>query len=481
MKKKGFTLIELLAVIVILAIISLIATPLVLKIINNSKINASVESVKTYLSAVELSLSNDRLTNNNKKNLTGKYQIIDNGKKIKNMKNDHVIAVNYKGSGLESGYIEVKNGIVKKIKGAKIGNSYAVIVGDKIKLFDTLPESELIVGNTFNAVIKSLVSSETKKYGDYDNLVKSVRFLSYEKLPSEYSYDDLKKMDNIDVSQKKDNSIIAYHDGDGNVFIYSKNLIVFNSQSGGMFYRLQSVKNVTFDIIDTSNVTNLATMFENCNSLESVDFTSLDTSKVTSMFWMFYNCYSLTEIDLSNFDTSNVKNMERMFTNCRKLTELDVTNFDTSNVTTMAYMFNGCSGLTNIDVSNFDTKNVTTMWGMFHSCTNLKKIDVSNFETPKLNGVAAMFENCTNVEEIKLGKFYINGATSLAYMFSGCSNLKKLNLTTFDTTNVSNMNYMFNNCTNLTEITVSDKWVINDSTTTTNMFNKCGTDKVILN
>ena len=474
-------MVELLAVIAILAIIALIATPLVLKVVNNSKTNASEESVKTYLSAVELSLTNDRLTNNNKKNLTGKYQIIDNGKKIKNVKNENVIAVNYNGSGLESGFIDIKNGTVEKIKEAKIGASYAAIVDGNVKLFNTLPESEMITGNTFNAVIKSLVSGETKKYGDYDNLVKSVRFLSYGKLPSEYSYDDLKKMDNIEVSQKKDNSIIAYHDGVGNVFIYSKNLIVFNSQSGGMFYRMQSVKNVTFDIIDTSNVINLATMFENCNSLESVDLTSLDTSKVTSMFWMFYNCYSLTEIDLSNFDTSNVTNMERMFVNCKKLTEIDVTNFNTSNVTTMAYMFNGCSGLTDIDLSNFDTGNVTTMWGMFHSCTNLKKIDVSNFETPKLTGVAAMFESCTNVEEIKLGDFYINDTTSLAYMFSGCSKLEKINLTTFDTSDVTSMNYMFNGCKNLTEIVVSDKWVIGDTTTTANMFRNCGTDKVTLN
>ena len=49
--KKGFTLIELLAVIVILAIIALIATPIVLSIINDSKKTATIQSAEFYLDA----------------------------------------------------------------------------------------------------------------------------------------------------------------------------------------------------------------------------------------------------------------------------------------------------------------------------------------------------------------------------------------------------------------------------------------------
>ena len=49
--KKGFTLIELLAVIVILAIIATIATPIVLGIINDTKKSATVQSARFYLDA----------------------------------------------------------------------------------------------------------------------------------------------------------------------------------------------------------------------------------------------------------------------------------------------------------------------------------------------------------------------------------------------------------------------------------------------
>ena len=53
MKNKGFTLIELLAVIVILAIIALIATPVVLGIIEDSKKSANKVSAQYMVDAVE--------------------------------------------------------------------------------------------------------------------------------------------------------------------------------------------------------------------------------------------------------------------------------------------------------------------------------------------------------------------------------------------------------------------------------------------
>mgnify|MGYP003304070047 CR=1 FL=1 len=58
MKKKGFTLIELLAVIVVLAIIALIATPIVLNIIESGKKNAFIQSANGIISASEYYYSN---------------------------------------------------------------------------------------------------------------------------------------------------------------------------------------------------------------------------------------------------------------------------------------------------------------------------------------------------------------------------------------------------------------------------------------
>ena len=51
--KKGFTLIELLAVIVILAIIALIATPIILQIITKARRSASIDSLYGVMAAAK--------------------------------------------------------------------------------------------------------------------------------------------------------------------------------------------------------------------------------------------------------------------------------------------------------------------------------------------------------------------------------------------------------------------------------------------
>jgi len=63
--KKGFTLIELLAVIVILAIIALIATPIILGIINDAREEANERSFDLYASAVRNAIAAYQLKNPN--------------------------------------------------------------------------------------------------------------------------------------------------------------------------------------------------------------------------------------------------------------------------------------------------------------------------------------------------------------------------------------------------------------------------------
>lgn len=57
MNKKGFTLVELLAVIVILAIIALIATPIILGVIDDARKGAAKSSALGFVDAVEKSIA----------------------------------------------------------------------------------------------------------------------------------------------------------------------------------------------------------------------------------------------------------------------------------------------------------------------------------------------------------------------------------------------------------------------------------------
>ena len=55
-KKRGFTLIELIVLLVIMAIIKLIVTPLVMNIIRHTKENARKRSVDAYGRSIELAI-----------------------------------------------------------------------------------------------------------------------------------------------------------------------------------------------------------------------------------------------------------------------------------------------------------------------------------------------------------------------------------------------------------------------------------------
>ena len=112
MKKRGFTLIELLAVIVILAIISLIAVPVILNIIRDARKSSAKDSAYGYIKAVENYQAMEML-NNNKKLVNGQYNVnsstIINGNQYKKI-ND---LVNIKGTKPTGGTVNIlENGLV---------------------------------------------------------------------------------------------------------------------------------------------------------------------------------------------------------------------------------------------------------------------------------------------------------------------------------------------------------------------------------
>ena len=167
---------------------------------------------------------------------------------------------------------------------------------------------------------------------------------------------------------------------------------------------------------DTSNVTNMSSMFSNCSSLTTVP--QLDTSNVTNMGYMFGNCTKLTTVPL--FDTSKVKSMSSMFSSCDNLTTVPL--FDTSNVEDMSYMFNGCSSLTT--VPQFDTSNVKYMGSYtFSNCSNLEAIHMININANLSISASTKFTREALIEIIGNLKAQTSGSKKLTM---GATNLAKL-------------------------------------------------------
>lgn len=177
--------------------------------------------------------------------------------------------------------------------------------------------------------------------------------------------------------------------------------------------------------LNTSEVTQMGSMFRNCGILTAIDLSKFNTSQVTDMSQMFYGCRNLTAIDVTALDTKNVTDMSSMFNFCNRLTGIDLSTFNTANVKNMSSMFAYASSALTINVANFDTRNVVSMQGMFRDCEKLAALDLSSFSTPKVENMSSMFMNDISITTIFVSdKFVTTAVTSGEGMFAACHLLR---------------------------------------------------------
>ena len=139
MKRKGFTLIELLAVIVVLAIIALIATPIVMNTIKNAKKGAAERTADNYIKQVETAVAEERLNKNEV--LEGEYQITSDGNlcrdKSASCSDDKKIKIEMNGTKPTSGKIKITNGSVDKSSSTMTIGDYDVTYNSTKKTYET--------------------------------------------------------------------------------------------------------------------------------------------------------------------------------------------------------------------------------------------------------------------------------------------------------------------------------------------------------
>ncbi|MBE7073842.1 MAG: BspA family leucine-rich repeat surface protein [Clostridiales bacterium] len=217
--------------------------------------------------------------------------------------------------------------------------------------------------------------------------------------------------------------------GDGSIWfangsVYSYDTIIFPEDCSNMFF-------ITVPMTEEMRES-YGWYGDNYIPLGRINFKNCDTSNVTNMSSMFAGYDDYTDLyainGLENFDTSNVTNMSYMFANCEYLSEFDVSNFDTSKVTNMSGMFyNDFKDKQSFDLSNWDTSSVTDMSEMF-ACSNVLEIlDLSGWDTSSVTDMSSMFNVSWlggNLRTIFVGKGWsIEKVTLSSGMFEGCENL----------------------------------------------------------
>jgi len=147
-KNKGFTLVELLAVIVILALIALIATPIILNVINDAKKQAAKDSAYGYMDAVEKYIVSSELED----------ESIQDG--IYSVEDLNSMGVSVKGSTPDNGTIKIENSSVKSYD---IGIDGYVVRNGKVDKVSTTKKFENGTAVYYNPETENKCSKEEAK------------------------------------------------------------------------------------------------------------------------------------------------------------------------------------------------------------------------------------------------------------------------------------------------------------------------------
>jgi bacterial surface protein 26-residue repeat/prepilin-type N-terminal cleavage/methylation domain len=417
-KNKGFTLIELLAVIIILAIIALIATPIAINVIENSRMKAFKNSVYGVMEAYKL----DIITESESMGKTYSFPEANN-------------ALKYTGTKMISGTIYL--GFGKDIEVRLITDGIYCANGNKGDLI--VKKGDCNVDLATAPIIKKASENSTTFLDTAieKERIESIKIIMVNSFPA----------GSIDISEKQNGSVMLWTEdknSNGNLEVYIgaiNDIIYANSNSSYVFQEINNIERIDLTNFDTSLSTNMEQMFWRAG-YDNQDFTlnlgnKFDTSKVTNMSLLFsrmgYNS-SKYELKLGNkFDTSNVRNMSEMFFqagyNSTKFTIELGNKFDTSKVTNMRAMFYhagyGCSDFS-LDLGDkFDTSKVTNMQCLFgnvgYSDPNFTLELGNKFDTSNATNMQCMFDrvgyNNTNFA-LNLGnKFNVDKAIEYAPMF----------------------------------------------------------------
>ena len=334
---------------------------------------------------------------------------------------------------------------VKSVSHIKPGPEVCLLIHKLAANTNVIFEDYTIYEGTFRKVVKN---------NNFDNATNVL----YLKKATEEQYNAVKNSFNDDnLISTADSEIPSYIWFDTNtIYYYSEaDTIFLNSDSTYLFSWLTKLETLDLSGFNSSNVTNMESMFFELYSIQNIDLSKLYTGNVTNMRGLFAECYNLKSPDISSFDTRKVNNMSYMFLQCIHFGNANISKLDTSNVTNMEYMFARCMGYDYLNISHFNTSNVINMNHMFYDNLSDGTINLSGLDLSKVTDMSNMFAYCEGKEHIILDNVTTRDVVYMNSMFQGCLSLSSLNLRSFNTSNVIDMSDMFSEDYNLISIDMS--------------------------
>lgn len=272
--------------------------------------------------------------------------------------------------------------------------------------------------------------------------------------------------------------LIIAGNGSGRISMNSDSKTAFASNSSTDIFN-NVINIIGLDVLNTSRVTTMMSMFFSCSSLTSLNLANWDVSSATNMSYMFFRCSSLTSLDLANWNVSNVTNMSYMFSGCSVLADPNIGEWNVSNVTNMQGMFNRCQNITsNLPIGNWDVSNVLNMSSMFSGgnygsecATGLTTLNVSNWNVSNCEDMGWMFYGQKYLTSLDLSKWNVSKVKSFHHMFAHDYRLIITGIENWDTSSAETFNCMLNGTAN-SKFDIS-KWDTSKCESFSQMFEGC--------
>lgn len=262
------------------------------------------------------------------------------------------------------------------------------VINEKLKIRTATSKSTQLVYITN----ENDLAEHIEKTNDFKDGILHLQNLSFEKFETlMFKINDVLanfhknyKIDTIDVS--------------GWVFPDKKELSIVN-----IFSELGSIKKIIgLDTWDTSNVVNIAGMFNGCINLTDLDdIKDWDLSNCDNFARVFRDCATLRKLDLSGWAPKSIKTVEMMFKGCRELNEIKgIENWPVEKVQYFNKMFFNCINITKLDLTNWVIgRDCISTVSMFENCENLQTLgDISGWKTWHIQTLASMFYNCKSLK-----------------------------------------------------------------------------------